>query len=173
LIHVNAASVTTENYAEVIQPVNLKWISGTVARMVVNFVMADPLFRSTSLYTVEPTIDATTKDVDVVNAGTAEEHNAIITFTGPLEHPKLEHLALGVWVQYDAHLAAGNTVIINCKDYTAIHSVSGNVINSIKHHGSPNFIYFLPGTNYCHCTHANAGNTTGKCKVTFYTPYFS
>jgi hypothetical protein len=172
LIHVNAATVTTQNYAEVIQPVNLTWVSSTVARMAVNFVMSDPLFRSPNIYELEVTVDSTAHAVDVVNAGAAEEHKSIILLTGPLEHAKLEHIALGVWVQYDAHLANADTVTIDCYNYTAVHSVSGNVINSIKHSGDPKFMYFLPGTNHCHLTHANAGDTTGKVKVSFYPGYF-
>jgi len=138
---------------------------------ILDFLLADPFFRSTTIYSLEITVDAVTHAMDIANAGTVDERTAVITFTGPLEHPKIELMASGIYVQYNAHIAAGQTVIIDCKDYTAVHSVSGNVINNMVHSGDPCFLPILAGTNHCHVTHANAGNTTGKCKVEFYPPY--
>ncbi len=173
LSHILPDASVRQAYAEVVQATDPIYKGPMRAVATVEFKVIDPFFRSPTLYELEVTVDATTHDVDVVNSGNAEEHHGIIVFTGPLEHPKLEHLANAVWVQYNAHLAAGATVTINCQNYTAIHSVSGNVINSIVHSGDPTFIYFLPGTNACHCTHANGADTTGKCKVSFYPPFLT
>lgn len=136
---------------------------------ILDFLLADPFFRSTTLYSLEVTANASPKAMDIVNNGTVDERTAIITFTGPMEHPKIEHMASGIYVQYNAHISAGHTVTIDCKNYTAVHSVSGNVINYIVHSGDPCFLPILPGTNHCHVTDSNP--TTGKAKIEFYPPY--
>jgi hypothetical protein len=143
-----------------------------VAKIVVDFLLSEPFFRSTVIYSKEVTVNGTTA-MDILNAGTVDERAAIITFTGPLQHPKIEHIASGIWVQYDAHITGTDTVIIDCKNFTAVHSVSGNVINSVFHHGDPNFLP-IPAdvdTNAHHFHATNLVETTGKAKVEFYAPY--
>ena len=144
-----------------------------VATIVVDFLLAEPFFRSDTLYsTTDITINGVTA-MDILNAGTVDERSAIITFTGPLQHPKIEHITSGIWVQYDAHITGVDTVIIDCRNYTAVHSVSGNVINSVKHYLDPCFLPIPPDTSTAaHHFHAtNLVETTGKAKVEFYPPY--
>jgi phage-related protein len=156
-------------YAEVAGKISVARLSAGMAKLVIPFTLNEPFFRSNILYSLETTIDASPHAFDPNNSGTVEECGAIITFTGPMEHPKLEHIASGVYVQYDAHISNGDTVTINCKEYTAVHSVSGNVINSIIHHGDPTFMVLLPGANHLHATDSNP--TTGKAKIEFYPPF--
>jgi len=75
-------------YAEVVTPINLIYKGPRVAVATVDFLLADPFFRSDTQYSLEVDVDTTAHAMDVVNAGSAEEHSAIITFTGPMEHQK-------------------------------------------------------------------------------------
>ena len=140
------------------------------AKIVINFLLAEPFFRSITPYSNEVTFAGASPLAQTIdNVGTAEERAAIITFTGPLSSPKLLHVASGIYVQYGAAIAGGATVIIDCRNYTAVHSVSGNVINFVVHHGDPCFMVFLPGTNVMSVT--DITHSTGKCKVEFFPPY--
>lgn len=167
----NEAGSVRKAYAEVEGSIDVERKSAGVAKLVIPFTLSEPFFRDNTQYSYEVTIDASPKAFDPNNIGTIEETTAIITLTGPLEHPKIEHQTSFVWVQYDADIANGHTVIIDCAAYTAVHSVSGNVINSIKHGGDSCFMIFTPGSgvNHCHVTEANP--TTGKVKVQFYPPF--
>ena len=141
-----------------------------VAKIVVDFLLAEPFMRSDTLYSNEINpVDANPKPMTVVNAGTAEERAAIITFTGAMGTPKLLHVASGIYVQYNAALAGGHYVVIDCRNYTALLDGSTNVINSIVHSGDPCFMVFQPGNNVMSIIDTVA--TAGKCKVTFFPPY--
>jgi phage-related protein len=83
--------------------------------------------------------------------------------------PKLLHVASGIYVQYNAALTGTDTVTIDCRAWTAVHSALGNVINNIVHYGDPCFMVFLPGYNTMSII--DTVHTTGKCKVEFYPPY--
>jgi hypothetical protein len=144
-------------------------IDPLAVKITVDFLLAEPFFRSTELYSYEVTIDASPHAFDPVNSGTGEERTAVITFTGPSGHPKLEHIASGVYVQYDEDILAGDTVVVDCGHYTAVHTHDGNVINHIVHYGDPTFMVLLPGANHLHVTDATAA--TGKVKIEFYPPY--
>jgi hypothetical protein len=108
-------------YAEVVAPLLVaRDTDALVAKIAVDFLLADPFFRSNILYELETTIDASPHAYDPDNDGTAEVRDAIITFTGPSEHPKIEHQTSLVSVQYNNHLIADDFVVIDCRNFTAL-----------------------------------------------------
>jgi hypothetical protein len=169
LVHTLPDNSTRQAYAEVVSSLDLQYFGPSYARGTIDFLCSDPYFRSPTVYSATAAATAGTTLFDVVNSGNGDEHNAVISFSGPSNHPKLEHIANGVWVQYNANIGAGTTVTVDCHAYTAVMGTA-NVINSIVHHGNPSFITFNAGTN--HCRLIDAG-TAGTVTVSFYPPFLS
>lgn len=137
--------------------------------LVVDFLMADPLWYAESKTTVGPTtITAASQNITVNNAGSYESQKGIITITGPITNPKL---AIGSnWVQYTGTVGSGSTLVIDCSAWTA--KVNGtDYSGNITHDGA---LCWLPipasATNTLTVTCSGyAGATT--VKVEFYAPY--
>jgi hypothetical protein len=141
-----------------------------VAKIVIDFLLADPFFRDLAKTTKLFTIDASPKTFTVVHPGSAEECNSIITLTGPLDHPVITNTTNGVVLQYDDILAAaGNTVTIDCANFTAIDETTANVVGKIVHTGAPAFMVLVPGDNDFSVVDGSA--TTGTIQFDFYPPY--
>jgi hypothetical protein len=115
----NESGSVRKAYAEVEGSIDVERKSAGVAKLVIPFTLSEPFMRSNTEYSLETTIDTSPHAYDPENTGTVEETGAIITFTGPSEHPKIEHQTSLVSVQYNAHLIALDTVVIDCKLYTA------------------------------------------------------
>lgn len=157
-----------QQYAEVPDIPAIHYISAVAARMVVDFVLAEPLLRSDVQITNETVIDANPTYYTIVNPGTAEDYALEITLTGPLNYPKIYNLTSGVYLGYMGDIGAGNDVTIDCKNFTAMLGLN-NVIGSIVHSGSMYFMTLLPGSNEIKVE--DNVHTTGKIKISFYTPY--
>lgn len=171
LIHTMPDATTRNAYAEVISPIQLQHRGPYHAVSTVEFLLDEPFFRSTTDYELEVVIDASPHDMDVVNAGNAEDRSSTITFTGPLSHPSIANTITGASLQYDDDLAASSDVVtVSVSAFTAVDASAANVLNKIVHTGDTSFMVWSPGTNHCHITDGTA--TTGKIKVNFYPPYF-
>jgi phage-related protein len=137
-----------------------------VAKVVIDFLLADPFFRSSVLTT--KTFTAASSPYTLNNPGTAEERFAIITFTGPLSNPIVTNTTNGVVLQYDAVLAAGSDIVtVDCEHFTAVDETAANVVGSIVHSGDTAFMTLAPGDNVM--TLAGAGG--GSVQIDFYPPY--
>ena len=139
-------------------------VTGTV-----DFRLSEPFMRSLSLDTEVVTI--ANSPYDLVNGGTAEEQRALITFTGPLDHPILTNTTNNVAVQYNDTLSSGaHSVVLDCGALTAILDGSTNVIGSIIHTGDPAFMTLDPLHNAMTLTD-NTGTNVGTATIEFYPPY--
>lgn len=162
---------TLQAYAEVVKRLGVVHHGPYLALATVEFRLADPFFRGTSLTTVTTTIDATPKTFTVTNPGSAPETKALITLTGPLSHPTITNTTNGAAVQYDDTLAtSGDIVVLDCDKLTAVLGGSTNVIDKVIHTGAPQFMTLAAGNNAMSVT--DGTHTTGTIQFDFYAPSF-
>lgn len=154
-------------------PMEVTRMSPTQANVVVEFTLCSPFFRGSSLIADNTTtINTSPKAMTVVNTGTAEERDAIITMVGPLANTAITNSTTGVSMTYGGTISSGGTVVIQTDSfgqYTALLGGSTNVIGNITHNGSAAFMVLSAGTNTLSITDGSA--TTGTVKMSFYPPY--
>ena len=163
------ASVRNVN-ATIDAPLQMEWIHDTFARLVIEFVLAEPFFRSATSSTDNTTTISTTDTAMVVsNVGTLEERDPTILLTGPLTNPTISTTD-SVSVTYTGAISSTDTVTIGTLngEYYATHSASGNVIGNVTHAGSSALLTLQPGTNNLQVTCTATGGTV---KLSFYPPY--
>lgn len=168
------STVRTAN-ATVDVPMQIQRVTPTFALAVLEFVLSDPYFRlSTAIADNTLTIDASPKSMTVTNPGSVQERNPTILLTGPLTNPTIVNTSItpAPTVHYTGAISAGHTVTIvqdSFGQWTATHSVSGNVIGNVTHSGDSAFLPINPGSNsllvYSDVT------TTGTVKISFYAPF--
>lgn len=144
----------------------------SLARIVVEFEMTEPFFRSsTAIADNTTTIDASPKAMVVANPGTVEERDPTIILTGPLTNVTITNTTVGCSLTYTGVISGGHTVTIGTLngEYYATHSVNGNVIGNVTHAGAPALMIFVPGNNTLSIT--SSVTTTGTVKATFNAPY--
>lgn len=148
-------------------------LGAALSKIVIDFVLADPFFRSTSLTSEEVEIDTSPKDFDLENAGTVEERDPTITLTGPLENTRIENTTNGVILQYNGVIADGEVVVIATDpatgNYTALLDGVTNVIGNVAHSGDTALLVLETGVNELVITDDEA--TTGTITFDFYPPY--
>jgi phage-related protein len=165
----NDASVRNAN-ATVDAPLQMEWIHDSFARMVIEFTLAEPFFRSnTSSTDNTTTISTTDTAMTVANVGTMTERDPTILLTGPLTNPTISTTD-GVSVTYTGAISSTDTVTIGTLngEYYATHSTSGNVIGNVTHAGSSALLTLQPGTNNLQVTCTVTGGTV---KISFYPPF--
>ena len=165
----NDASVRNVN-ATVDAPMQMEWIHDTFARLVIEFTLAEPFFRSATSSTDNTTTISTTDTAMVVeNVGTMVERDATYLLTGPLTNPTISTTD-SVSMTYTGAISSTDTVTIGTLngEFYATHSASGNVIGNVTHSGSSALLTLQPGTNNLQVTCTVTGGTV---KITFYPPY--
>jgi hypothetical protein len=166
------ASVRTAQ-AKVDKKMQTRRLGPLAIRAVLEFTLAQPFFRSNTLYSIETTINASPKTFTVSNTGTVEERNAKITLTGPLENTVITDTLTGVSLKYTGAIAGGEVVVIETNatgEYTAVKDGVTNVVgNILDHSGSSALMVFEHGNNPMSVT--DDIHTTGKVKFEFYPPY--
>ena len=156
--------------AEVVNVISFnKEMSGTVARFSVDLLLADPYFYAESYTTDTKPISATPTEWTHNNPGSAPAKKMLITFSGSLAAPKLENVSAGVWIQYNATIGSGETVIFDLENYT-ITKGSTNMISVLKHQGDPAWFLLDPGNNSLKVTCDEA--PSGSVEIKYYAPYF-
>jgi len=146
----------------------------SLARIVVEFTLCDPFFRSSTLY--EVTSDAidgtpTPQTLTVVNSGTVEERNPTMLLSGPLKNPVITNTDNAVSLTYTGTIAGGTSVTIgelNGEKY-ATHSGTGSVIGNVTHSGSAAFMTLDVGNNAITITDADYAG--GTVKFSYYPPF--
>jgi len=148
--------------------------TATMARVVVEFTLTSPFFRSSVLY--EVTSDAidgtpTPQTLTVVNSGTAEERSPTFVLTGALKNPVITNTTNGVSLTYTGTIASGATVTIGelNGEFYATHSASGDVIGNVTHSGSSALMVLNTGNNAV--TISDADYAGGNVKFAYYPPY--
>lgn len=156
--------------ATVDNPLQTERFSNIFAKMIIEFTCTAPYFRSNTLISDNTTtISAGTVAMNVVNTGTVEERDPIITLVGPLNNPVLTNTTNSHSLTYGGSIAGTVTIqTATTGEYTAVNGTT-NVIGNITHSGSGALMVLDPGTNVFSIT--NSGGTTGSVKISFYPPY--
>jgi len=144
-----------------------------VTKLTLELTLARPFFRGSSLIPDNTTtINASPKAMTVNNPGSMEELDPIITLTGPLTNVTITNSTNGASLTYTGVIDAAEVVTIQTAttgEYTATHSVDGNVIGNVSHAGSPALLPLNIMDNVLSIT--SSVTTTGTVKVSFYPPY--
>lgn len=147
--------------------------------LTLDIAMADPWWYALNPVTTTFSFPSST----VTNPGTATADGGpaytlgpmTVTFTGPLTTPRLRNLSLSpvVSVQYDAAVASGEIITIDCNAMTCTSSVNGNVIGNLRHAGSLRWMFIVPGANSMQLDNGTTGTNpgSGTVNVFFYPPY--
>lgn len=152
--------------AEVTQ-FDVKLASPISAKMTVDFVLAEPFFRSTGLTDVLTAIAASPTNYNVTNSGSAPERGAVVKFIGPLDYPKLINITNGVYVGYNDAIAPSVEVVIDCSAFTCFQG-STPYLNKLVHSGDAYFFKLEPGVNALKLETNTVG---GNVRVQFYPPW--
>lgn len=159
--------------AEVRSKMTVERFSDKIAKVVVQFTLAQPFFRSdTILADNETVIDASPHAMVVDNIGTVAERDATIILTGPLSNTVITNTENGNTLTYNGTIASPRVVTISTSStgqYVATTDLGANVIGNISHSGDSALMVFEVGENTLSITDATA--TTGTVKVSFYPPF--
>lgn len=146
-------------------------VSFDFARVVLEFTLVEPFFRSdTSSTDNTTTISSTDTAMVVENIGTVEERDPTILLTGPLANVTISTTD-SISLTYTGSISSTDTVTIGTSngEYYATHSASGSVIGNITHSGASALMVLQPGTNNLQVTCTTTGGTV---KLSFYPPFF-
>lgn len=159
--------------AEYNEDLDVKRTSPVSAKLLLEFTLPEPFFRSDTLTTVEEVIDESPHEYTFTNPGTVRERKPRIILTGPLENTEIVNEENDVSLKYNAEIEDGDIVTIDIDadtgEFTAVHSVSGNVIGNITHEGDTALMVFEPDENDLTVTDDVA--TNGTVTIEFYPPY--
>lgn len=168
-----ADSSVRQAYARVESIMQVRRTTGRIAKIVVEFTLSEPFFRSDAQSVFTETIDANPKAMVVENVGTVAERNPTIILTGPLTNVVITNPENGLTWSYTGVIADGDTVTFYQDadgQYTAIHSVDGEVIGNVNHSGDTAFMVIETGEQTLSI--ASVSPTTGTVEISFYPPYF-
>jgi phage-related protein len=155
--------------AEIMQSISFNRSNPGAVKFAVEFLLTDPFFYGTTATTETIEVDGT-ETWTHSNPGTAPNMKAEITFTGPLTSPKILNNTTGVWVQYNGTINTGDTVIIDCANFTCM--LEGETaLTSFRHGGDMNWFPIEPGDNnmVLTCTGSSAGSAAS---ISYYPAYF-
>lgn len=160
-------------YAAVERPLEVSRKSPTLALCTIEFVLANPIFRLSTLITDNTTtINANPKAMTVTNPGTIQERDPILTLTGPLSNTVITNSTNGCVLTYTGTIASPRVVTIQTVngEYVATNDLGANVIGNVSHSGSAALMVFEVGANTLSI--ADDTHTTGTVKASFYAPFF-
>ncbi len=157
-----------EAQAELCSEINFVRKNPGYAKFALEFELADPFFYSTIKNNTNKTI-STVEYTWVHNyEGSAPLTASIITFTGPLSNPMIKNLNNGIWLQYLGSILAGETVVLNTKDFTCKKGIS-NMVSAVKHGGDAYWLILENGDNSMKITTDTPGGTV---KIEYYPVFF-
>lgn len=141
--------------------------SPVTAKITIDFLMAEPFFRSVQQVNQLVAVNANPTLFSLGNGGSVTDKTALITMTGPLSFPKLTNLTTGVWVGYNGNVAVGNVVTIDTAAMTCLLD-TGNRLDVLTHSGDAYFMTLAPGNNDMKLESPTTG---GSVRVQFYPPF--
>lgn len=120
-----------------------------IAKLVIEFELAQPFFSSDTPSSSTETINANPFSMTVNNPGTVADHSPTITLTGPLENTLIRNLTNDVVLQYTGAIAGGEVVVIARVggQWTALLDDVTNVIGNVSHTGASAFMVLEVGDN--------------------------
>lgn len=144
-----------------------------LARIVLEFELADPFFRSGTLIADNTTeINASPTEMIVTHPGTVEECAPDLILTGPLSNTIITNPVNGCVFRYASAIDAGDVVSVETNvygEYLALLNGVTNVTRYLEHTGDVALMVLEPGENPLSITDDVA--TTGTVRVSFYPPY--
>jgi hypothetical protein len=148
--------------------------TNTLAKVVVEFELSDPIFRLSSEITDNTaTPNANSFAYDVTNPGTVQETDPTIVLTGLYTTSvTITNAENGAILVYGHTIDDTEVVTIGTlnHEYYATSSTDGDVIGRVTHSGSPALMPIEVGVN--NLTIASAGqNGNTRIRVRFYAPY--
>ena len=157
--------------AEYAGDLNLTRVSPVSVRMILEFVAPDPFFRGSVLVSNTTVINASPKAYTVTNTGTADERNAKIVLTGPLQNVVITNVTNGCVLTYTGTIASPRVVTIETVNgmYVATDDLGANMIGNVTHEGDAALFVLDAGANSLSVV--DATHTTGSVMVEFYPPY--
>lgn len=135
---------------------------------VMEFLLADPYFYSTTTTSTTWSGSGSKTITNIGDVSAWHANNFTISFTGPWTTPTMTNSTYypDVWFKYDSSIAAGETVLINVGDFTALSSVRGNVTGLMTHGGDRPWMRLAPGVNV-----VSLSGGGGTCTLNFKAPY--
>lgn len=134
--------------AEVANVVDWQPTSHLSYKAVIEFLCADPYWSGAQYEQIEGAapgpITTSPHSWTIVNNGTAINERPLIYIGGDITNPKLT--CGDFWLQYTGAVVAGNTLAINCLNFTAEY-INANVVANITHGGGVPWMRFAPGNN--------------------------
>lgn len=104
----------------------------------------------------------------ITNPGDTVSRSGTVTFLGPLTNPKLTNYTpdTDVWVKYTGSLIAGQTLVLDVAEHTAIRQPDGaSLIGSMSNAGAKQWMILDPGVNRVALT-ADAGTGIAQISMT-------
>ena len=155
-------------YAEVTGNLSYTRVGPTAGRFVIDFMLAEPFFRSEVLFAPAATsIAASPKTFTINNGGTAADRSALILLNGTLSNVKITNLTNNVWVSYAPAISGGAAVIIDVANFTAKLGAT-SVLGDVLHSGDSYFMVLEPDSNTIQVESSTLG---GSVQFKFYPPY--
>lgn len=91
--------------------------------------------------------------------GSVDIENAVATVTGPITNPQIIDPVTGVWVQFTGTVMAGQTWVVDSKNFTS--TVGGSsVLSATTHGGYPKFLLISCGNFYTNPSVTLTGTAT-------------
>lgn len=154
-----ADSTIRQAMAEVINDLQVRKVGPLAARMVVDFLLADPFFYLADGSTHSVTVNVSPKSNTLTSEGTADNWKAQITLTGPLNTPQILNQSTGRYIKFNASIAGGHSVVLDCEHFTAVKDGTDNAIASVAHDGGALWWIIHPGDNSLVITSATTGGS--------------
>lgn len=140
----------------------------------IDMVMADPWWYGTSLIT--ETLSSGTPTRTFTNPGDVYNDHPVVKLIGPLNSGvQLSNITPGMpeldlW--YNAAVASGDVITIDCGAYTATDSGGVSVVGNLMHAGSTKWMAIWEGSNEIAISiHGGGAVGAGSIEVDFYPPY--
>lgn len=156
------------------RPLQINRMSANVAKLIIEFVASNPIWRSDTAIADNTTIiNASPKAMTVTNTGTIEERDPTITIDGPFSSMTITNSTNGATLTYTGAIGAAETVTIgtlNGEFYATLSTGSANVIGNVDHTGSSALLPLDVGNNTLSIVSAG-GDNTGTVKISFYPPF--
>lgn len=132
---------------------------------VIDLLAAEPWWQRTTAATVSSTgIGASPATINITNPGTAPHTAPTITIGGAITNPKLQ--IDDVWVQYTGTITGGNTLILQCGQFTA----TGGSPANITHGGDTSWMVIPAGASTATLT--GTGLSSASIQLDYYPRYW-
>jgi hypothetical protein len=144
---VNGVLHTATALAEFSDGLEPAMIGRTAGKFTVDLKLADPYFYDD----VVQNVTLVNGDQNVTVVGDTQTANIMLTVNGSRAKPLVRNKTLGIQVQYNADLNAGDSVLLDIDNYKSVTTPDGAASfksnGSIIHAGAPEWLMFRPGLN--------------------------